>query len=64
MLMKKVKLFFTALVALLTATVAFAQNVKVTGTVTDSATGDAIPGAAIQLVGSDTNYALSDALGN
>ena len=62
--MKKVKLFFTALVALLTATVAFAQNVKVTGTVTDSATGDAIPGAAIQLVGSDTNYALSDALGN
>ena len=63
--MKKVKLFFTTLVALMIATVAFAQqNVRVSGTVTDAATGEAVPGATIQLVGSATNYALSDALGN
>ena len=62
--MKKVKLFFTTLVALMIATVAFAQNVRVSGTVTDAVTGEAIPGATIQLVGSATNYALSDALGN
>ena len=62
--MKKIKLFFTALVALMTATVAFAQNVRVSGSVTDAVTGEAVPGAAIQLVGSATNYALTDALGN
>ena len=62
--MKKVKLFFTTLVALLIATVAFAQNVRVSGTITDAVTGEAVPGATIQLVGSATNYALSDALGN
>ena len=62
--MKKVKLFFTTLVALMIATVAFAQNVRVSGTITDAVTGEAVPGATIQLVGSATNYALSDALGN
>lgn len=62
--MKKIKLFFTALVALATASIAFAQNVNVSGTVTDAANGEAVPGAAVQLVGSATNYALTDALGN
>ena len=62
--MKKIKLFFTALVALMTATVAFAQNIEVTGTITDASNGEAVPGATIQLVGSQTNYGYSDALGN
>ena len=63
MLMKKVRLFFTALVALMTATVAFAQNIEVTGTVTDAVNGEAVAGATIQLAGSETNYTYSDALG-
>ena len=33
--MKKVKLFFTAMMVLLASAVAMAQNVTVTGTVTD-----------------------------
>ena len=60
------KLFFTALAALMTS-VAFAQNITVTGTVTDSKTGDAVPFAAVHLDGTmvgvstdaDGSYSLS-----
>lgn len=62
--MKKAKLFFTTLVALMIATVAFAQNVKITGTITDASNGEPVPGATVQLVGSATNYGYSDGLGN
>ncbi len=64
MLMKKIKLFLTALAAFCTVAVASAQNVAVSGTVTDAATGEPVPGAAVQLKGSATSYALTDALGN
>lgn len=50
--MKKVKIFFTALLVLVTSA-AFAQNITVTGTVKDSSTGDAIPAASVLLKGSD-----------
>ena len=48
--MKRIKLFFTVL-AVLVATVAFAQNVTVSGVVTDSETGEPVPFATIQIAG-------------
>ncbi len=51
--MRKIKVFFTALAAL-TASVAFAQNITVTGTVTDASTGEAVPFAAVQVKGTMT----------
>lgn len=62
MLMKKFKLFLSA-VALLVTTLAFGQNITVTGTVSDSSTGDAIPFASIQLKGTMTG-ANADVDGN
>lgn len=50
--MKKVRIFFTALLLLVTSA-AFAQNVTVTGTVKDSSTGEAIPAASVLLKDSD-----------
>lgn len=47
------KLFFTAL-AVLISSVAFAQNMTVTGKVTDSATGEGVPYASIQIKGTMT----------
>jgi len=44
--MRKMKLFFTAL-AVLISTVAFAQNMTVTGNVTDSQTGEPVPFASL-----------------
>lgn len=61
--MKKARLFFTALAALLIGTVASAQVSEVSGTVTDAANGEPVAGAAVQLVGSMTTYALTDAFG-
>ena len=62
--MKKVKLFFTALVVLVMSTSAFAQKLSVKGVISDAATGDALPGVAVQLKGSTTTYALTDASGS
>lgn len=61
--MKKARLFFTALAALLAGTVASAQVSEVSGTVTDASNGEPVAGAAVQLVGSMTTYALTDAFG-
>ena len=59
--MKKIKLFFTA-VALLAATLAFGQNITVSGSVKDAATGEPVPFASIQLKGTMTG-ASTDADG-
>ena len=60
--MKKAKLFFSALFLMIGVTLA-AQNVQVSGTVQERA-GDVVTGAAVQLKGSTTVYAMTDALGN
>ncbi len=44
--MRKMKLFFTALAVLMTS-VAFAQNLTVTGNVTDESTGEPVPFASV-----------------
>jgi TonB-linked SusC/RagA family outer membrane protein len=51
--MRKMKLFFTALAVLMTS-VAFAQNITVTGHVTDAQTNEAVPFAAVRLDGTMT----------
>ena len=48
--MRKLKMFFTA-VAMLVASLAYGQQLGVTGVVTDSSTGEPVPFAAIQLKG-------------
>lgn len=57
--MKKVRLFLTGLLMVIT-TAAFAQNITVSGTVTDAGTGETVPGATVQLKGSTTQYATTD----
>lgn len=64
MLMKKAKLFLAALMLVASAAFAGAQNITVTGVVTDSATGEPVVGAAVQLQGSATRYAMTDAFGS
>ena len=59
MLMKKMRIFFTALVLLTLSVAAFAQNITVRGTVKDSA-GEAIVGANVILQGSRTVYTMTD----
>lgn len=49
--MKKVKLFFTALMLLVTV-ITYGQNITVTGTVKDSSTGDSVPAASVLIKGS------------
>ena len=49
--MKKIRLFFTAMLVLLTSAAALAQDVTVTGKVVDSSTGEPVPFASIQLKG-------------
>ena len=60
--MKKVKIFFTALMALV-ASAAFAQNITVTGKVTDSSNEDGVPFASIHVKGTMTGGS-TDADGN
>ena len=60
--MKKVKIFFTALV-FLAGSLAFGQTLTVKGVVSDAANGDPIPFAAIQIKGTMTG-ASTDANGN
>ncbi len=59
--MKKAKLFFSALLALVTVSLS-AQSVKVSGTVKDATTGEAVPFASIMVKGT-TDGTSSDAEG-
>lgn len=59
--MKRIKLFLASLM-LLVASAAFAQNMRVQGTIKDAATGEGIPFASIVVRGT-TNGASSDAEG-
>ena len=43
---------------------AFAQDITVTGTVSDASTGEPVVGATVLLKGSTTQYAMTDDLGN
>ena len=60
--MKKVKIFFTAIAALLSV-LAYGQNITVTGVVTDGSNGEPLPGAAI-LVKGTSDGVVADAFGN
>ena len=61
--MKKVKLFFSALVLMMSASLLSAQTISVSGIVTDASNGEPIPGATIQVKGSASTYALTNASG-
>ena len=61
MLMKKAKLFISAILAFLTVS-AFAQNREVSGTITDASTGEGVPFASVMIKGSNTGVS-SDADG-
>lgn len=60
--MKKIKLFFI-MMAMMVSSVAFAQNITVKGVVSEAASGEPIPFAAIQVKGSMTG-ATADMDGN
>ena len=60
--MKKIRLFLTGLLLVVTAA-AYAQDITVTGTVTDASTDETVIGASVQLKGSTTVYAMTDDLG-
>lgn len=57
--MKRIKLFFVTLFVVLAASSAYAQNIKVTGVVTDEA-GEPLPGASVLLDGSSSVSAMTD----
>ena len=59
--MKKIRLFLTGLLLAATSAV-FAQEITVTGTVTDASTGETIIGASVVLKGSTTSWAMTDDL--
>jgi len=61
--MKKIKALFAVAALIISTTVAMAQNIRVTGVVSERG-GDVINGAAVQLKGSATVYAMTDANGN
>lgn len=60
--MKKLCVFFSAMVLTLSALSLSAQNIKVSGKVTDGA-GDPVVGASVVLQGSTSVYALTDVSG-
>ena len=60
--MKKIKLFFLAM-AMLVSSLAYGQNLTVTGVVKDSSTGEGVPFASLQIKGTMTG-ASSDLDGN
>lgn len=57
------KLLTIALCLLASIGMAFAQTMKVSGTVTDAANGEPVVGAAVQLKGSTSTYSLTDVAG-
>ncbi len=61
--MKKIRLFLTGLLLAVTAA-AYAQDITVTGTVTDASTGEGIVGASVVLKGSTTQWAMTDDMGS
>ncbi len=60
--MKKIRLFLAGLLMAISS-VAFAQDITVTGTVTDASTGETIIGAAVVLKGNATVYGMTDVMG-
>lgn len=60
--MRKIKSFFAVVALLLTGAAAFAQT-QVSGTIKESS-GEPVSGVAVQLKGSTTVYAMTDALGS
>lgn len=62
--MKKAKLLIAALAFAASAVFAAAQNVNVSGVVSDASTGEPVVGAAVRLEGSSTKYTMTDAFGN
>ncbi len=56
--MKKIRLFFTALMVLVASALASAQDFKVTGSVFDAQTGDVIPFASIRVKGTMTGASV------
>ena len=58
--MKKVKLFFTAIMVLLAADIASAQSAEVNGTVRDAETGEPVPFASVVLHGTMTGTVTAD----
>ena len=60
--MKKSRLFLTGLLLVVTSA-AFAQDITVTGTVSDASTGEGIVGASVVLKGSTTQWAMTDDMG-
>ncbi len=61
--MKKIRFVLTAMLLMFSVS-AFAQGIKVTGTVSDASNGEPIIGASVLLQGSTTVYAMTDELGN
>lgn len=59
-LMKRAKIFFAALLISLAAVVASAQNISVSGVVTDAATGETVIEANVRLKGSSTVYTMTN----
>jgi len=57
--MKKIRFVLTAMLLMFSVSV-FAQNIKVTGTVTDASTGEAVVGASVFLLNSSSTYAVTD----
>ncbi len=60
--MKKIRIFFAAMVLLALSATAFAQNITVKGVVKDSA-GDGIVGASLVLKGNNTVYTMTNLTG-
>ncbi len=58
--MKKIKLFLTGLLFVLTAGLSFAQNRQITGTVIDASTGEPIAFASVQLKGTMTGTTTNE----
>ena len=58
--MKKIKLFLTGLLFVLTAGLSFAQNRQITGTVIDASTGEPVAFASVQLKGTMTGTTTNE----
>ena len=63
MLMKKICLLFTAVLFLGISSALNAQNLTVSGFVTDASSGEGVPYASVQLKGSTKVYTMTDANG-